>query len=293
MPSLKALRRRIRTVHNTKLITRAMRSVAASKMRRTQERRDSIRPYANRLQRLVANIVRSVGGEHQPLMRMRDTGKRMVVLFTSDRGLCGAFNNSIIRFTEDYLKSFSQQEYDLCLIGRKGIVHFQKRGYPIAEKFTEFKGNVDLDRILAIARYLKTAFLEQNYNRVELIYNQAITAMSYRPKRELFLPLQEEELMRGLEESGAREHRLDYIFEPDPQTLLSEFLPKFVETKIFYVFVDAFAAEHQARMIAMTNANSNCEELLENLTLQMNKARQTTITKELLEIVGGAEALSG
>lgn len=269
-----------------------MRSVAASKMRKTQDRRDQIKPYANQLQKLVANVVRSVGSENQPLMQKRERGKRLVVVFSSDRGLCGAFNNTIIRFAEDYLKSL-KDEYEVYAVGKRCGDYFRKHGYPLNRLQADFRGNIVLDRIQEIAEEIKLLFLEKGFANVDLVYNRAITAMIYRPQREQFLPLQEEELFAGLEKDARSSQAMDYIFEPDAKTLLIYLLPKFVETKIFYTFVDAFAAEHQARMLAMSTANENCIELIETLTLQMNKARQADITKEILEIVGGAEALKG
>lgn len=295
MPSQKHLRRRLRTVNNTKLITRAMRSVSASKMRKTQDRRDQIKPYANQLQKLVANVVRSVGGDDQPLMRAREGGKRLVVVFASDRGLCGAFNNTIIRYTEEYLKSLAG-EFEIYAVGKRGGDFFRKNGYPVKRLQADFRGNIVFDRIMEIAREIKTAFLEEGFTRVDLIYNRAITAMIYRPHHEQFLPLDERELSSALGKEAKETqpiHSAEYIFEPDAKTLLGTLLPKFLETKIFYTFVDAFAAEHQARMLAMSTANENCVELIGALTLQMNKARQADITKEILEIVGGAEALKG
>lgn len=291
MPSLKHLRRRLRTVNNTKLITRAMRSVAASKMRKTQDRRDQIKPYARHLQKIVANVVRSVGSEGQPLMQKREGGRRLVVIFSSDRGLCGAFNNTIIRFAEEYLKSAG--DYEIYAVGKRGGDYFRKHGYPLHRIQADFRGNIVLDRIQEIAEEIKKAFLDGGFCAIDLIYNRAITAMIYKPQREQLLPLEEEELFAGLGAESRTGAPMEYIFEPDAKTLLLELLPKFVETKIFYVFVDAFAAEHQARMLAMASANENCLELIDTLTLQMNKARQASITKEILEIVGGAEALKG
>ena len=292
MPSLKDLRRRIRSVNNTKLITRAMRSVAASKMRKTQDRRDKIKPFAERLQEIVVRVIKSVGSEGQPLKAQHDTDKRLLVIFSSDRGLCGAFNNTIIRYASDYAKTYGPSGADLYIIGNRAHSYFKKREFTIVRHHTDFAGNIDTQRILDIARDLKDLFLEGQYNQVELIFNHAVSAMTYRPSRLHFLPLSEEELTTSTGDAEAAEDT-DYIFEPDPKTLLSELLPKYVETKIYFTFVDAFATEHQARMLAMSAANENCIELLDALTLQMNKARQTAITKEILEIVGGAEALKG
>jgi len=292
MLSSKQLRRRLRTVNSTKLITRAMRSVSASKMHRTQERRARVRPYADRLRQLVAEVMRSVGGEGQPLMQRRESGRRLIVLFSSDRGLCGSFNHSILRYAADYADSLSG-EYAFYAIGTRAQKFLEKRGYEVVRAHRDFRGNIDLPRILEIARDIQNFFLQGGFNQVELIYNQALTAMTYRVRRERFLPLDAEALLAGMEKDLAARERLEYIFEPDPRTILGTILPLYVETQIFYSFTDAFTAEHQARMMAMTTANQNCEELMSALTLQLNKARQSAITKEILEIMGGAEALKG
>lgn len=290
MPSLKDLRRRIRTVKNTQLITRAMRSVAASKMRRTHERRDKARPYVDRLQQLVANLVNSVGSEGQPLLENREVNKRLMVVFSSDRGLCGAFNNTIARYAIDRAKEVGDGTF--YVVGKRAASAIRRQGIPIQASHEDFGGNVDVPRVLEIARELRDLFLSGEYDAVELVYNQAISAMNYRPHHELLLPLKQEELSPSSDEDGAAAP-IDYIFEPDPQTLLQQLLPKFLETKLLFTFVDAFAAEHQARMMAMAAANTNCRELIDSLTLEMNKARQTSITTEILEIVSGANALAG
>lgn len=287
MPSLKDLRRRIRTVKNTQLITRAMRSVAASKMRRTHERRDKARPYVERLQQLVANLVNSVGSEGQPLLENREVNKRLMVVFSSDRGLCGAFNNTIARYATDRAKEVKNGTF--YVIGKRAASTIRRQGFLIEKTHEDFSGNIDVPRILEIARELRDLFLSGKYDAVELIFNRAISAMNYRPHHELLLPLKQDELAPS---SGGAAAPIDYIFEPDPQTLLKELLPKFLETKLLFTFVDAFASEHQARMMAMAAANTNCRELIDSLTLEMNKARQTSITTEILEIVSGANALA-
>jgi F-type H+-transporting ATPase subunit gamma len=296
MPSLKQLRRRLRTVSSTKLITRAMRSVAASKMRKTQDRRQSAKPYVERLQSLVAHVLESASLEGQPLLEKREGGKRLFLVFSSDRGLCGAFNATVCRFAEEVYNQAGDAQSAMYIIGRRAVSYFKKRQVNIVGVNTEFSGNVDTAMILKVSQEIQKLFLEGRFNSVEIIYNQAITAMAYRPRHDVLLPLQRDQLLASLGEKTEKDESraaVEYIFEPDAQTLLSELLPKFVETKILFTFIDAFAAEHQARMMAMTTANQNCMELMDALTLQLNKARQSTITKELLEIVGGAEALKG
>ena len=292
MLSLKQLRRRLRTVHNTKLITRAMRSVSASKMRKAQDRRSKAKPYADHLEALVARLVSAAGMEGQPLAAVRPVHKRLVVLFASDRGLCGAYNNSICRFGEEFLRLENRAETDLYLIGRRANDFFRKRGYSIAKAHTDFRGNMDTPRVLEIARELHDAFCAGTYDEILMIHHIAISGIVYRPKKEVLLPLKAEELLRKAEVMKTH-FKVDYLFEPDAVTVLAGVLPKYVETKVIYSFLDTLSAEHQARMLAMTTANNNCEELIGTLTLQINKARQSQITKELLEIVSGADALAG
>lgn len=291
MPSLKLLRRRVRSVKNTQLITRAMRSVAATKMRRTQDRRNKARPYVERLQQLVSRVLSSVTETKQPLMETRDSSRTLLVIMASDRGLCGAFNNTVLRYASNLLKQMPE-DTGVVAIGKRSSDFFRKNGIECESKHIDFNGNVELPRVLEISAELQNLFLSGKYDRVELVYNRAITAMTYKPTREVFLPLRTEELRSGDEPDNAGTNQTEYIFEPDPQTLLTDLLPKFVETKILFTFVDAFAAEHQARMMAMSAANDNCKELIESLTLDLNKARQTSITTEILEIVSGAEALN-
>lgn len=296
MPSLKQLRRRLRTVTSTKLITRAMRSVAASKLRKTQDRRIKAKPYVDQLQALVAHVLKNVSLEGQPLLQKRESNKRLFVVFSSDRGLCGAFNATICRYVEEIYDQAQneQEEVGLYIIGKRAHSYFKKHKANIVGSNTGFGGDINVPQILKVAQEIRDKFLQGEFDQVELIYNHSLTAMIYRPRHEVFLPLQPEELLSSLGQEEEEElWKSEYIFEPDPKTLLAELLPKFVETKILYTFIDAFSAEHQARMLAMTTANENCSELMDNLTLELNKARQAIITKELLEIVGGAEALRG
>ncbi len=296
MPSLKDLRRRIRTVDNTKLITRAMRSVAASKKRRTQERKERAEPYVNRLRELIGRLTGDAAFEGQPLAEEREVKKRLLVLISADRGLCGAFNATINRYAYDYYKTFAPGEADLLICGRRVRDYFRKRQCTAIKEYTEFAGNLITSSIMDIAKEICQLFLDREYDEIEFIHNYSVSAMSYRPRREILLPLKKENLEQPEStqaKTGVLHAQTEYIFEPDAKTLLERLLPMYVQTRVLYIFADAFSAEHQARMIAMTAANDNCEELLQTLTLEMNKARQSMITRELLDIVGGSEALSG
>lgn len=290
MPSIKDLRRRLKSVKNTKLITRAMRSVSASKMRKAQDRRQKAKPYADHLKALVARVVSGAGLEGQPLAEAREIKKRLVVAYSSDRGLCGAFNNTINRYCQDYLKD-CQEQTDLYIVGKRANDYFKKRDVNIIKAHVDFLGNIDIPRILEIAKEIRAKFEGGDYDEIVLIHNSAVSAMNYLPRRELLLPLRGDELFAEGEETS--KSGSEYIFEPDAVSVLSKLLPKYVENKILFAFLDTFTAEHQARMMAMSTANENCEELITSLTLDMNKARQTMITNEILEIVSGADALKG
>jgi F-type H+-transporting ATPase subunit gamma len=291
MPSIKDLRRRLKSVKNTKLITKAMRSVSASKMRKAQDRRHKAKPYADHLKALVTRVVSGAGLEGQPLAESREVQKRLVVMYSSDRGLCGAFNNSINRYCQDYLASCSEQT-DLYIVGKRANDYFKKRNVTIIKAHVDFLGNIDIPRILEIAKEIRATFETGDYDEIVLIHNSAVSAINYLPRRELLLPLTGDDLVTE-DKDGSSATKSEYIFEPEAAAVLSKLLPKYVENKILYAFLDTFTAEHQARMIAMSNANENCEELITGLTLDMNKARQTMITNEILEIVSGADALKG
>lgn len=269
-----------------------MRSVAASKMRKTQDARDHAKPYAEQIQALVSRLVKNTGLKGQPLAETRELTRRLAVIFASDRGLCGAFNSSICRYGDKRLREMADVPTDVFAIGRRSAAYFRKNGFNVVAAETEFRGNVDVPRILEINRRVAEMFTGGEYDEVVLMHNYPVSAMAYRPQRERLLPLNADDLV---EEAGDGEDAVqrEYIFEPDPQTVLSVLLPKYVETKMLFTFLNSFTAEHQARMMAMSAANDNCEELIGTLTLQMNKARQTQITKEILEIVSGADALSG
>ncbi len=293
MPSIKDLRRRLKSVKNTKLITRAMRSVSASKMRKSQDRREKAKPYADHLKALVSRVVSSAGLEGQPLAEVRPVEKRLVVLYSSDRGLCGAFNNTINRYCQDYLSETSGIPTDLYIVGKRANDFFKKRSYNITKAHVDFLGNIDVPRILEIAKEIRHSFETGDYDEIVLLHNSAVSAMTYLPKRELLLPLKGDELAVVKESEEKDGMKSEYIFEPNAEAVLSQLLPKYVENKVLFAFLDTFTAEHQARMLAMSAANENCEELISSITLDMNKARQTMITNEILEIVSGADALSG
>lgn len=289
MPSLKDLRRRIRTVDSTKQITRAMKTVSASKMRRSLERLAASKPYAEKLREMVGRLAAAAGGEvDHPFLQARETVDRItLVLITADRGLCGAFNSVVIREAEELIER-SPVPVTLVCVGKKGRDYFRNRGYDICAEYPELSGKLDLETVESINQVCIDRFMTGEADEVLLLLNRYINTISYKPESELFLPIKPEE-----EADEATSTGREYIFEPDAANLFAEILPKQLRSLIYVRLAEAFTAEHSARMISMTNANNNCEDLMKSLTLEMNKARQADITKEILEIVGGAEALKG
>ena len=291
MPSLKAIRRRIRTVDSTKQITRAMKTVSASKMRRSLERMEAAKPYAGKLREIVTRLVAAVGGsvKHPFLETREDVGRILLLIVTADRGLCGAFNTTLIRAAEEFIRG-SSIPVDLICIGKKGRDYFRRHSdCEIVAEYPDLRGNLDLATINEITQLAVNRFLAGEADEVKLLFNSYINAITYRPKVDPFLPIDPSQLHAGDGPAADRE----YIFEPDTASVFAEILPKQILSQVYLRLAEAFTAEHSARMIAMTNANDNCEDLLKTLTLDMNKARQAAITKELLEIVSGAEALKG
>ncbi len=288
MRTLRALRRRIRTVDNTKQITRAMKSVSASKMRRTEGHLTAGQPYARSMQELVTQLLTTAGQISHPLVVSRPVARRMVIVVTADRGLCGAFNASIIRRVEDFLDENRLVPIDLFCIGKRGRDYFRRHGCSIVAEYIDLSGRVDVGRIKTITRDITDRFLDGRTDEVYLAYNKFISVTTYRPIVTKFLPVEP-----GERPADKIVRHVEYIFEPDVHTILESMLPRYLNSRMYITLAEAFTAEHSARMIAMSTASDNCEELIRTLTLEMNKARQASITKELLEIVSGAEALKG
>ncbi|MFH1739868.1 MAG: ATP synthase F1 subunit gamma [bacterium] len=289
MPSLKALRNRIRTVDNTKQITRAMKTVAASKMRRTEESLRAGRPYAQCLEELVARLVSAAGEITHPFVVHRPVERSLVVVVTADRGLCGAFNGNIIRRAEVFLQKMNAGAVDLICVGKKGRDYFRRQDRHIVAEYVDLGGKLDVARIRGLTDDIIRRFLDGEADEIFLVYNTYVSVVTYRPKVVKFLPLEAESLG-----AGVTIEPMDYIFEPNASSILENILPRYLNSKMYITLAETFTAEHSARMVAMGTANDNCEELLDTLTLDLNKARQASITKELLEIVGGAEvALKG
>lgn len=288
----KVLRRRIRSIKATGKITRAMEMVSAAKLRRAQSVLLAGRPYAENLQLLLSHLAGSASVAEHPLFAKREGNNRIMVVFTGDRGLCGGFNNNLIKLVEAELKSQPDKNWKLYLIGKKGFDYFKRRQWPVAKSITGLSGKPDLDLAREIANDLLERFVSGETDAIYLYFQSFVTLALYRPKLTKFLNLDPSELAEKAEAQEKKGQALDYILEPSAEKVFDALLPRYLTSKIYITMAEVFTAEHSARMIAMNNATKNCKELVDQLTLAMNKARQAQITRELIDIVGGAQAVS-
>lgn len=284
MASLRDIKRRIRSVENTKQITRAMQMVAAAKLRRAQQRVEAARPYAGKMQDMLQSLAGAAATLAHPLFDVREGSKHAIVVFTSDRGLCGSYNANIIRRATAFVQEEPRDGTLIVPVGKKGYDWFKSRPWPLGKSYVDWQGNLDFDRVKEITRYLLDLFESREVDQVSLLYTQFISTVSYRVALDPFLPITPPE--------GESRQAEEFIFEPNPEAIFSRLLPAYALTRVQTAMAEALASEHGARMFAMSNATNNASEMIDNLTLVRNKARQASITKEMLEIVGGAEALT-
>jgi F-type H+-transporting ATPase subunit gamma len=286
MPSLIDLRRRIRSVKNIQQITRAMKMVAAARLRRAQDRILAARPYAEALREVVSNLSARVGERRHPLLEQREVKKVLLVVVTGDKGLAGAFNTNVIRRARQEIAA--NAELDLLLIGRRGAEFFRRRSNRIRSTHTTIFAKVTFEAAAEIARDITAAFTDGDYDAVYVIYNQFVSVITQKLTFERLLPL-ETEKSGGRAGGGA----LDYLFEPSASDLLDRVVPGYVSTQMHRILLDSQAANYAAQMTAMDAATKNAGELIDRLKLTYNRSRQAAITKELIEIVSGAQALKG
>ncbi|SHJ23971.1 ATP synthase F1 subunit gamma [Desulfofundulus thermosubterraneus] len=287
MPSLRDLRRRIKSIKSTQQITKAMKAVSAAKMRRAQEQVLSARPYARRMKDVLGRVATAAAGVKHPLLEVREPRRVAYVLITADRGLCGGFNANLIRRTVQETKNINA-ELSLVCVGRKGRDYFRRRGYNIAQQYVGLGETIKLSHAQEVARYVMDKYAAGEFDAVYLIYSEFVNVLVQRPKVVKLLPVEPPE---GQENGEGKPGRVEYIFEPSAESVLSELLPMYVENMVFHGLLESKASEHSARMTAMDNATKNAGDMIDRLTLSMNRARQAAITKEISEIVGGAAAL--
>lgn len=284
--NLRDVRRRVRSVKNIQQITRAMKFVAASKLRRAQDRIFAARPYANRMLAVLNSLAARANPEHHPLLVERQGEKVMLVVITSDRGLCGAFSSNIIKAATHYIQGeTTNAALSLTLVGRKGVDWFRRRPWPIRHEYLNIMTRVDFKHAQEIARSLIEYYTSAELDAVYLVYNEFKSVVQQKIMVEPLLPIRR----LGAREDG--EVLLDYIYEQPPPLLFDHLLSRHVETQVFRAMLESEAAEHGARMTAMDSATRNAKDMIEKLTLYMNRIRQSAITTELIEVVSGAEAL--
>ena len=286
MASLKVIRRRISSVRSTQQVTKAMKMVSAAKLRRARASVEASRPYAEKLSTLLARLAASAGENAHPFLREYEQGKSHVVILTSDRGLCGGYNTNLIRKAGDFLNSQEGSDTDITVCGRRGYDHFSKQDLEIAVSHINRSGGLDLDLAREVAVDVSRRFETSQASAVCLVYSRFHSAISQTPVVERILPVD------ASDQSTPDESR-EYLYEPDCGSILDSLLPRYVETRIFGAMLEATASEHGSRMTAMDSASRNARDMIDRLTLEMNRARQAAITKELMEIISGAEALNG
>jgi F-type H+-transporting ATPase subunit gamma len=289
MANLRAIRKRISSVKSTQQITRAMKMVSAAKLRRAQEGINAARPYARKMREVVTAVAGRAGSDAHPLLAAREGKKLALLVVTSDRGLCGSFNSGLTRTVYRFLAEHRDEyeEITLFAVGRKGRDFFRRREIPIRKEYLGVLGAVSRQHAETIANDLTGGFLAGEFDEVQIAFNEFRSAISQIVRFEKMFPI-------ALESSGKTGgDEVDYLYEPSREEILATLLPKYVQTTILRVLLESVAGEHGARMTAMDSATNNSVDMISRLTLQMNRARQATITTELTEIVSGAEALKG
>jgi F-type H+-transporting ATPase subunit gamma len=294
MPSLIDLRRRVRAVKNTQQITKAMKMVAASKLRRAQERILSGRPYAIQMERVLSSLAARVDPSVHPLLTVREPradSRTLVIVVTGDKGLCGSFNTNAIKGAAMFVTE-SPQPCSLGLVGRKGREYFSRRGYDVMFEQIGIFQKLKFETAQTIATLSVDAFTSGQVDRVVLVYNEFKSVMSQRVVVDQMLPIVRSELERGVHPAQTDPMSLvDYLYEPSPQAIFDQLLPRYVEVKVARALLESNAAFFAAQMTAMDTAVKNSADMISSLTLYMNKVRQAAITREIIEVVSGAEAL--
>ncbi len=285
--SLRDIKRKSQAVEKTKQITRAMNMVAASKLKNAQTRMENFRPYASKVMEVLQSLSSQMQSSMNPLLAVRDPKRVRIILMTSDKGLCGGFNTNVIKATEEFMRSLKREEKEISLVavGKKGRDYFRRKT-TIAGNHVDALGKFTMDLAIEIGNEVIFPFEEAQYDELYIIYNEFRNVASQRPKIVRLLPLVADDLAEGESVFG------DYIYEPSDEVLFARLVPMYIKVQIFNGLLETSAGEHGARMVAMENASNSCEEMIESLTLQFNKARQAAITTELMDIVGGTEALA-
>jgi F-type H+-transporting ATPase subunit gamma len=295
MPNLLDIRRRIKSVKNTQQITKAMKMVSAAKLKRAQDRVVTARPFANKMAEVLGELAKRTDEDfHHPLLDLRGDQRYLLVLITADKGLCGAFNTNLTKAAQSFIRENSDKTIELFAIGRKGRDFFRNRHATITSEYIGLtgKGRVEFSEALEVARAIIKLYTEDiGIDKVFLIYNEFKSVLSQRVVLEQLLPVARAKAPEPDTKSQQAVTLVDYIYEQPPDEMFSRLLPRLIETQIFRALLESVASEHGARMTAMDSASKNASELIDSLTLNMNRIRQAAITNEIIEVVSGAAAL--
>jgi F-type H+-transporting ATPase subunit gamma len=286
MPSLIDIRRRVRAVKSTQQITKAMKMVSASKLRRAQERVVNARPFARKMLSVLNSLAARVDPSAHPLLAAPadTTGRTLLIVITADKGLCGSFNSNVIKAANGFASQSTARQVALGLVGRKGRDFFRRRGFDVRYEDVGLFSALKLSHAQAIAARAIEEFTAGRVSSVYLVYNEFKSVMTQHVIVERLLPIAK------LEDGPGAEPGIDYLYEPSPEVIIGELLPKHVESQIYRALLESAAAEHAARMTAMDSATRNATDMIDQLTLYMNKVRQAAITREIIEVVSGAQA---
>ena len=286
MPNLRDVKQRIRSVKSTEQMTKAMKLVSASKLRKAQVAIQTARPYAHQMRDVMNHLVARCNNDLHPLLDNRTGNRVMLVVITADRGLCGGFNSGIIKMTQSLIEENKDRDISLFIAGKKGLDFFQNRPYRIEDKYLGWTKDFEYLKAVELGGMLAKLFIENKADRIYMVYNEFKSIIQQEVIREQLLPIIPEEV-------DGDDGLMDYIYEPDEETILEDILMRYMTIQIYRVFLESSASEHGARMTAMDAASRNAKEMIGELTLFYNRTRQAHITKELIEIVNGAEALKG
>ena len=292
MATLRDIQKRIKAVENTKKITKAMKMVAASKLRKVQSRMMDLRPYADKMHDVLISLAKGADRESHPLLSLRPRKTVEVVVVTSDRGLCGAFNTNILKAAQETIDNYKKEGFEISIstVGKKARDYFKRRDIAVRHSWTDISGSVRFSSAEEIANDIKENYMNETVDEVNVVYNAFKSMVAQTVTTAKLLPLSPEE--EGEEEAGA-ESAADFIYEPSMEAIFDRLIPRNVDIQIYRALLESSAAEEAARMSAMENATQSCTDMVGTLTLQYNKARQASITGELMDIVGGVEALKG
>ena len=283
MANLKDIRDRIKSVKSIQKVTKAMKMVAAAKMRRAQERMEESRPYSNSLAEVIQHLLPDIDRDTLPLLDVRDIKRKAYVVVSADRGLAGAFNTNLLKVAQKEIDSFGKEKVDLFCIGKKARDHFKRREYNIINSHVDFWADMEFNSAITIGRSIIDYFTNGKVDEIHVVYNYFINVGQQEVKSEVLLPLVYEE------KNGVTHDRL---YEPSKEELVSSLIPRHLNVQMWKYLLESYASEQAARMLSMENATTNAQDMIKDLTLEFNKARQAAITTEMLEIVSGAEALA-